>query len=197
MGDTISKVYLEWDTIHDLVDVLAEKIKHNYPNIDSVTGLARGGLIPAVLLSHKLDIPWTLAVHKNTLVVDDINDTGHTLSKSPGVYTAVLHHKPTSIFLPSVYAEEVGTEWIVYPWEREDSEAKQDYLVKENEIDDPHADKAYWVNDSDIIDFLEREDNSVVWSEEDSKLHTIGGLTNDKEGSFMKFQNKLNNKKND
>jgi len=197
MGDTISKVYLEWDTIHDLVDVLAEKIKHNYPNIDSVTGLARGGLIPAVLLSHKLDIPWTLAVHKNTLVVDDINDTGHTLSKSPGVYTAVLHHKPTSIFSPSVYAEEVGTEWIVYPWEREDSEAKQDYLVKENDIDDPHADEAYWVNDPDIIDFLEREDNSVVWSEKDSKLNTIGGLTNDKKGSFMKFQNKLNNKKND
>ena len=80
MADTISKIYLEWDTIHDLVDVLAEKIITNYPNIDSITGLARGGLIPSVLLSHKLDIPWTLAVHKNTLVVDDINDTGATFN---------------------------------------------------------------------------------------------------------------------
>ena len=34
MADTISKIYLEWDTIHDLVDVLAEKIITNYPNID-------------------------------------------------------------------------------------------------------------------------------------------------------------------
>ncbi len=128
MADTTSKIYLEWDTIHDLIDVLAEKIITNYPNIESITGLARGGLIPAVLLSHKLDIPWTLAVHKNTLVVDDINDTGHTLSKAPGAYWAVLHNKPTSKFKHAFYAKEVGDQWIVYPWEREDSEALPDYI---------------------------------------------------------------------
>ena len=41
-----------------------------------------------------------------------------------------------------------------------------------------------------IDDFLEHVDKPGPWSEEDDKIHTIGGLTNDKEGSFMKFINK-------
>ena len=43
------------------------------------------------------------------------------LDKAPGAYSAVLHHKPTSKFKPNFYAKEVGTEWLVYPWEREDA----------------------------------------------------------------------------
>ena len=53
-----------------------------YPNIDSVMGLPRGGLIPAVMISHELGIPLVINPTKNTLVVDDINDTGHTLDKA-------------------------------------------------------------------------------------------------------------------
>ena len=49
-----------------------------------------------------------------------------------------------------------------------------------------------YLQSKEFEEFDESEDNSVLWSEEDSKLHTIGGLTNDKEGSFMKFQNKMN-----
>ena len=44
----------------------------------------------------------------------------------------------------------------------------------------------------ELNDFLEHMDKPRPWSEEDDKIHTIGGLTNDKEGSFMKFQNKIN-----
>ena len=65
---------------------------------------------------------------KNTLVVDDINDTGETLSKAPGAYWATLHHKSTSKFQYNFYAREISEQWIVYPWEREDSETIQDYL---------------------------------------------------------------------
>tara|TARA_B100001093_G_scaffold209782_1_gene201485 strand:- start:394 stop:702 length:309 start_codon:yes stop_codon:yes gene_type:complete len=39
----------------------------------------------------------------------------------------------------------------------------------------------------EINDFLEWADEPGSWSEEDDKIYTIGGLTNDKEGSFMKF----------
>ena len=49
-----------------------------------------------------------------------------------------------------------------------------------------------YMRSDDIQDFLERADESGPWSEEDDKIHTIGGLTNDKEGSFMKFQNNIN-----
>ena len=46
--------------------------------------------------------------------------------------------------------------------------------------------------DPEVQAFLEQVDQPGPWSEEDDKIHTVGGLTNDKEGSFMKFQNKLN-----
>jgi len=39
----------------------------------------------------------------------------------------------------------------------------------------------------EINDFLEWADEPGPWSEEDDKIYTVGGLTNDKEGSFMKF----------
>ena len=39
-------------------------------------------------------------------------------------------------------------------------------------------------------------DQPGPWSEEDDKINTVGGLTNDKEGSFMKFLNKLDKKNN-
>jgi hypoxanthine phosphoribosyltransferase len=110
----------------------------DYPNIDSVMGLPRGGLIPAVLISHELGLPYVQHPGKNTLVVDDINDTGHTLSKAPGAYWAVLHNKPTSKFKDCIYAKEVGDQWIVYPWEREDSEAIPDYLKEVEHLRDSH-----------------------------------------------------------
>ena len=51
--------------------------------------------------------------------------------------------------------------------------------------------KHHKIDADEFLEFAEKEDNSVVWSEEDSKLHTIGGLSNDKDKSFMKFINKL------
>ena len=174
MEDTISKIHLDWNDIDNLIGVIVEKVYTEYPNIDSVHGIARGGLIPAVLLSHALDLPYSQTIGKDTLVIDDICDTGKTLEKAPGIYHAVLHYKKSASFTPNIYATTVGDDWIVYPWESEDSEAIQDYLKSD-----------------EFNEFAEREDNSVVSSEGDSKLHTIGGLTNDKKGSFMKFQNKL------
>lgn len=128
MEHTPSKQYITWVGIEMLVDKLADEIFLKLPNIDSVMGLPRGGLIPAVLLSHKTGLPFVLHPGKNTLVVDDINDTGETLNKAPGVYHAVLHHKPTSIFTPDLYSQLAGESWIVYPWENKNSEPIQDYL---------------------------------------------------------------------
>ena len=138
MADTTSKIYLEWSDIHECVRILCTKIFMDYPNIDSVMGLPRGGLIPAVLVSHELGLPWTMQPGRNTLVIDDINDTGHTLNDAPGVYHAVLHHKPTSKFKPNLYAREVGEEWLVYPWERSDSKALPDYLKQVEHLSDSH-----------------------------------------------------------
>jgi mannose-6-phosphate isomerase len=47
-----------------------------------------------------------------------------------------------------------------------------------------------YMRSDDVQEFLEEMDKPGSWSEEDDKIYTIGGLSNDKEGSFMKFQNK-------
>ncbi len=125
-----NKIYLSWDDVSQLVDTLCEKIITEIPNIDSVFGIARGGLIPAVMISHQLGLPWSNVMLPNTLVIDDIVDTGHTLKNTVGCYTAALHYKPhTSCFKPNIYAKlHEGDEWIIYPWEKKDSKPIQDYL---------------------------------------------------------------------
>ena len=129
---TDNKIYLSWDDIEKSVNDLCNKIRFDQLNIDSVTGIARGGLIPAVLISHKLGLPYTDVILPNTLVVDDICDSGVTLEKAPGVWTAVLHYKPhTSCFQPNMWADiHEGDEWLIYPWETKDSDPIQDYLKK-------------------------------------------------------------------
>ena len=126
------KVYLTWKEVDTLVTILKNKVLDKLPEIDSVMGIARGGLIPAVMLSHKLGVPYTQLVGPNTLVVDDICDSGETLKDAPGSYTATLHYKSSAISTPNVYASLLLNEnqWISYPWENEDSESIQDYLVK-------------------------------------------------------------------
>tara|TARA_R110000796_G_scaffold474_2_gene1549 strand:+ start:2008 stop:2412 length:405 start_codon:yes stop_codon:yes gene_type:complete len=125
-----NKIHLSWDDVDKLVDVLCEKIVTELPNIDSVFGLKRGGLIPAVMISHKLGLPWSDVMYPNTLVVDDICDTGVTLYNTVGCYTAVLHYKPhTSCYIPNICAvTHDGDEWLNYPWEMGNSEETQDYL---------------------------------------------------------------------
>ena len=48
-----------------------------------------------------------------------------------------------------------------------------------------------WEEDQEVLDFLDEMDKPGPWSEEDDKIHTVGGLTADKDGDFMKFQDKM------
>ena len=125
-----NKVFVYWDDISVLVDELCNTITSSGVQIKSITGIERGGLIPAVMISHKLNIPYVNKINKDTLVVDDICDSGETLKNIVAGYTATLHYKKTASFTPDFYSKEVGEEWIVYPWERNDSETIQDYLKK-------------------------------------------------------------------
>jgi hypoxanthine phosphoribosyltransferase len=131
----MKKIFCEWDTIDDLVNTLAKGITNNMNDIKYIHGLSRGGLIPAVMLSHKLNIPYTphpeLFAPWQLLIVDDIADSGKTLQRYKEYQTAVLHYKPhTSLFTPDIWAtKHKGDEWIIYPWESEDSKTIQDYKL--------------------------------------------------------------------
>jgi len=131
--NTENKIYVGWNEIEKLVDDLCYDINHNHPEIKYVHGLKRGGLIPAVMISHTLGLKYVDTPHfhhDECLIVDDICDSGVTLEKWNNHVTAVLHYKPhTSCVIPTMYAfAHEGDEWIIYPWERDDSETIQDYL---------------------------------------------------------------------
>lgn len=127
-----NKIYLSWDDVNQLVDKLCAQITKSEIPVKSVLGLKRGGLIPAVMVSHKLGLPWSDVMLPDTLVVDDICDSGVTLRDCVCSYTAVLYHKPhTANFVPTLFAAiHEGDEWILFPWENKDSEQIQDYLKK-------------------------------------------------------------------
>ncbi|AEC51548.1 purine phosphoribosyltransferase related protein [Pyrococcus sp. NA2] len=99
----MDKVYLTWWQVDRAIFALAEKLREYKPDV--IVGVARGGLIPAVRLSHILnDIPLkvidvkfykgideraekpviTIPIHgdlkgKKVVIVDDVSDTGKTL----------------------------------------------------------------------------------------------------------------------
>ena len=53
-----NKIYVGWNEVEELVDKLCYQIKISYPEIKYVHGLKRGGLIPAVLISHILNLKY-------------------------------------------------------------------------------------------------------------------------------------------
>ena len=130
----MTKRYISWKEVETLVNILHDNILESDKEFDAVIGLPRGGLIPAVMLSHKLGLPYKLGYgtdYGNALVIDDICDSGKTLQHLE-YKTAVLHYKPhTSIIEPTFYACKFKSDdWIVYPWENKDSKTIQDYKTK-------------------------------------------------------------------
>ena len=135
------KHYVSWNEIDELVNSLTQQIAQSGIQIENIFGLQRGGLIPAVMVSHKLGIPMTKGtISPNTLIIDDICDSGVTFANFFETHQkeyafpfnlnfACLHYKPqTSKFKPTFYSSIWNSnDWIVYPWEREDSNTIQDY----------------------------------------------------------------------
>lgn len=133
----MKKVFFEWLEVDDAADFIIKELKGI--KIDLVAGIPRGGLILAVILSHKLDVPLVLDPllysDKRILIVDDISDTGKTFlslldkidprERAYRPITATIHFKPSSRFAPDIYYKETE-DWIVYPWETPET-SKIDY----------------------------------------------------------------------
>ena len=136
----VKKVYVSWEEVSEMVQILGDKINDSGLQIDYVSGIPRGGFIPAVLFSHKFDKPFRH--HKqglytdNIIIIDDIADSGVTIQEWREEFDqakfATLHYKEGSIEEPDFYAIKVPSDypWIVYPWELKESETIQDYLKK-------------------------------------------------------------------
>jgi uncharacterized protein len=125
----MTKRDITWDAIDRLINVIAKKIIGSDADIHGVYGIPRGGLVPAVLLSHKLGVPLVQTVKNNTLIVDDISDSGNTLtdllkkvnypiSSTHKLYTATVFERANTIFKPDFVGKYIDyQDWIIFPWE--------------------------------------------------------------------------------
>ena len=133
MTERDNKLWCSWENVTDEIDNLVSILSEKNLPIDSIYGIPRGGLIPAVMLSHKLDLPFVLNPTENTLVVDDISDSGLTLGDHHlhgAIYTLTLHMRNGSKYEPTIYGKFIDSDkWIVYPWELSDSQSIQDYKL--------------------------------------------------------------------
>ena len=138
----MKKFKLDWDAFDFCIREISERYQDS--GIRLIIGVSRGGLVPAVNLSHKLNIPlecldWQTRDGSNkdinmllrlkrsyraheVLFVDDICDSGKTIEE-------IQSHFPSAIFTTLVdnipnkrlvdFAPMVGDpkKWMIFPWE--------------------------------------------------------------------------------
>lgn len=121
----MNKDYMTWQEFNIACDYIAKFFKQAGIEIKNIYGIPRGGLIPAVRISHLLGIPLILdpkQIDKKTLVVDDIVDTGKTTEKyqKKGIMIASLWYNPNQCpHVPYYWVYQKTGKWIVFPWEKE------------------------------------------------------------------------------
>lgn len=121
----MNKTYVTWEQVEAFVHDIYNKYKDS--NLAGVYGLPRGGLVFAVMLSHRLNVPMLSAPCKGCLIVDDICDSGESLihyrKNSSGnedfeYNIATMYYKENKLgIVPDCYFETKEDRWIVFPWE--------------------------------------------------------------------------------
>jgi len=145
-----NKQYFTMIQIRNGLDKICEQMSNTDFQPDVVMGINRGGCIPGVYMSHRLGIPHEVLdvrlrdhktqpdltnlekaynFQKKILIIDDINDTGETLSyikenchNDGRIKTAAIIHNTPSKFDKLDYwcytiDKDVNPCWIVFPWE--------------------------------------------------------------------------------
>ena len=113
--------YFTWNEFDKSIEFIANKSK--IWKLSGIYGVPRGGLCLAVALSHKLNIKIIDKPQKNSLIVDDIYETGHTLNNFKnieGVKIFVLFSKKKPTWWNTVNLSH-KKEWIVFPWENKEN----------------------------------------------------------------------------
>ena len=140
MVETTNQIHLDWQDIEAYVNVLTEIIKNFIPHWREceIVTIARGGLVPATIIAHRLGIKnitvWKEGMcsklmpdeDKKILFIDDILDTGKTLLKMKDALFnynesyCFLVKKETGIPFSNIvyYGGVLPNKWVVFPWER-------------------------------------------------------------------------------
>ena len=124
--------YFTWSEFDKSVEHIANKCK--FLDFSGIYGVPRGGLCLAVALSHKLKIELISKPIKNSLIVDDVYETGITLNTFKDIDGAmffVLFSKIKPKWWNTVHISK-EKEWIVFPWENASNlhSDRNDYIKK-------------------------------------------------------------------
>lgn len=119
------KLFVSCDDMTALVDSLAQQVFDSRVSFTHILAVARGGAVPAIWLSHALDLPvaftdfsskdgngegfsskfeWMDSKHRKidttsrVLVVDDICDTGHTLNAINGELSKLCYTRTAVLY---------------------------------------------------------------------------------------------------
>ena len=139
------KIYIKWEEFHQDVKNLCKKIQAT-KKIDKIVAISRGGLLPAGIIAYETDIrnchSINIAtyvgnehkeldkfdnledvgeVNENTLVIDDLSDSGQTFRLLRKVYPnacfATIYAKEKSLNEVDLYSRVLPDKWIVFPWD--------------------------------------------------------------------------------
>ena len=159
----MSKVYYTWSDVDKMMSNITQQMAVQKYSPDVILGPGRGGYAIGVMLSHYYDVPFhgfewqtrdgevedsrTLEqllskyIGKNIVIIDDINDTGKTLTGIHSVALGLEKDSDNSMFFlqeglkyvtlfdklsssfgeVSITAKELdeveGQQWIVFPYE--------------------------------------------------------------------------------
>ena len=139
------KIYLDYADLLSMCDDLVHRVSTFKPQL--IVGITRGGLLPAVHLSHALDVPmqtisWQTRVESNkeinqslhqqiqhqkrVVFVDDINDSGSTFEGISDAYKCSVDTVRMVSMVAKVdsrYPADASLviddqRWVVFPYEK-------------------------------------------------------------------------------
>ena len=149
----LNKYIYSWSDFDNDIDQIFNQLVSDEWTPDYIVGVKRGGLVPAIKLSHLLNKPLIMmscqlrdskdnevrlyeveeiSRNKNILIVDDICDSGITLSEiiskfrcnnfnENNIKTCSLIFNTTQNFLVNHYGRTINRmiddSWIIFPWE--------------------------------------------------------------------------------
>lgn len=147
MSNYVEKEQISWDNIKHDSELLAEKLKSEFDVLPKrILAVTRGGLIPAAIVTRSLGIKnietiglesyhdqnqlESISILKNaspeylenSLIIDDLVDTGKTFAYLKGITKdcifATLYAKPNGAEYSDCYVRTFpqGT-WVDFPWE--------------------------------------------------------------------------------
>jgi hypothetical protein len=111
-----------WEEFERDVEQLLRSIRGR--GYKGVLAIPRGGLPLGVRISNEMEVPLfvrgqdDIRRKRDLLVVDEIADTGTTLSRYSKRDTLTLHKHKRSRITPTFWLHEVDR-WVVYPWEKQ------------------------------------------------------------------------------